>query len=276
MSVLLGKVNNTSDYYKFLNTPDKLYEVKLDSIVKKNYSNRARLKKHEWFILENISTKTCCLNILKNYKGDAEYSQIDSSILKALNKLEYICWVEDNNNFFIQKITSGKCIVKAKAINRTFEVIDVEPFIKIEEIPDAIYIKNEDVLLFKSVSKIKSIFVGIEEISKTATKEEINSFMQNPILNLNFSFDSEKFDNKTLEQIHYAHNFFSNMDEQKKSALMQYIKDNKPEILEGDLIKIENEKDLQYALDSIQQNFYTTPITGEKRIVDTIIDPSNY
>lgn len=276
MSVLLGKIKNTTEYYKFLNTPDDLYEIDIDSIKMKSYSNRERTRSKEWFQIENFSKSSFCIKLFNDFKGDAQYNQIDSKILKELNKLEYICWVKNDNQFFIQKITTGKCVVKSKAINKNFLVVDLDPFIKIEEIPDAIYIKDKDYLLFKSIKKIETIFLGINSLAKRATKEEVEMFFKNPMIKYNNSIDYQKLDNKSLEQINYAHKLFSEIEDSKKEKLIEYIKENKPEILDNKQIKIDNEKDLRYALDSIQQNFYTTPVTGEKRIVDAIIDPKNY
>jgi len=39
-----------------------------------------------------------------------------------------------------------------------------------------VYIKNQDTLMFKNLATISSIFKGIDELYKEATKEEVSEF----------------------------------------------------------------------------------------------------
>ena len=55
MSVLLGKVKQKKNYYKFLNTPNDLYVVNTNINNRQEYNPRANLDDDKWFVLNNFS-----------------------------------------------------------------------------------------------------------------------------------------------------------------------------------------------------------------------------
>ena len=62
----------------------------------------------------------------------------------------------------------------------------------INALPDAVYFKGSDTLVFRNLATISSIFKGIDELYKEATKEEVEQFLDESFIELSNDYGVEK------------------------------------------------------------------------------------
>ena len=77
---------------------------------------------------------------------------------------------------------------KRITLGDTIRLDQGEKSIVINFIPDAIYVKDDDILYFKKLSAISPIFKGIDELYREATEEETKEFLQNDFIVLEDSY----------------------------------------------------------------------------------------
>ncbi|WP_155895255.1 hypothetical protein [Lachnospira multipara] len=83
--------------------------------------------------------------------------------------VEYIMSVQDNVYFF-QRILKHSIMMKKRiTLGDTICLDQGERSIVINSTPDAIYVKDDDILYFKKLSTISPIFKGIDELYREAT-----------------------------------------------------------------------------------------------------------
>ena len=87
------------------------------------------------------------------------------------------------------RLVSKKCIL---CLGEDFEYKADRREIVINTIPDAIYNKNTDVLYFKRLESITSIFRGIDQLYKEATEEETTQFLENDFIQLKQNYNASK------------------------------------------------------------------------------------
>ncbi|WP_027437694.1 hypothetical protein [Lachnospira multipara] len=77
--------------------------------------------------------------------------------------------VQDNVYFF-QRILKHSIMMKKRiTLGDTIRLDQGERSIVINSTPDAIYVKDDDILYFKKLSTISPIFKGIDELYREAT-----------------------------------------------------------------------------------------------------------
>ena len=68
-----------------------------------------------------------------------------------------------------------------------------------------------------------------------------------------------------------AEDILSNLDQHQKDDLFQYISTYDSNLkYDGETFKVRNETDLKNLLYGIEQRYYTTPITQERRVANSI------
>jgi hypothetical protein len=157
-------------------------------------------------------------------------------------------------------------------IGDAFEFKENTKFMVINDIPDAIYLKNQDKLYFKKLTSITSIFKGIEELYKEATEEETREFLEQSFICLDQGFSSEKVKKSNRKRIAMAMDTMKNFNNDEKEKIFDYIKDYCPDLerKKGAFV-VRNDEDLKSILYGIDQRYYTTPVKNEKRIANSII-----
>ena len=264
----------TKDKYKKLFEDDEtLYpEIKDLKAIEDNsfvFDNRTNLSDYEWFRLENFSTKGFATKEIKEKTTSVDYDQATQADAAGI---EYIFELSDETLFF-QKVTRNAFIKKRSfiALGEGFEKKENISLFQINAYPDAIYDRTKDILYFRRLFSITKIFNGINEIYREATDKEVQTFLSEKAFVLTKGFSAEKVKIPNRKKIALVQDTFSKMSEQEQKEMFDYIKEYYSNFkLNDGKAQISNEEDLKNILYGLEERFYTTLITKEKRIANSI------
>lgn len=260
-------------YKKLFEDDNTLYPLlnNLRSIEENSFAfdNRTNLDDFEWYKLENFSSKNYATKEIKEKTSSADY---DLATHADAAGIEYIFELSDETLLF-QKVTRNAFVRKRSFITlgEKFEKKVNIPMFQINAYPDAIYERTKDVLYFRKLFSITKIFNGINEIYREATDTEVQAFLAEKSFSLadGFSVDKVKIPNR--KKIALVQDTFSKMSKQEKKEMFDYIKDYYPNLkLNSGKAQICNEEDLKNILYGLEERFYTTLISKEKRIANSI------
>ena len=140
--------------------------------------------------------------------------------------------------------------------------------------PDAVYFSSLDVLVFRNLAAISSIFKGIDTLFKEATDEDVEKFLSQSFVNLCSGYDRQKVSKPNRKRIALAMDTLSKMSEQERLSILSYINkycEGKLEVNEDDKkVKLSKDEDLKLLIYGIEQRFYTTPFGNEKRLANSV------
>lgn len=235
------------------------------------YNPDHNLDEDSWFKVNHFKDQTFCLDFLKINFDPKEYQSIEKN---EFSEISYLCSIQ-NGNYFFQKITPS--LFLKKKILSFGESVDIEKSngrIIINNIPDAIYIESEDQLIFKSISSISSIFPGIDELYKEATHEQVEEFLQQPFIKKTPNFNAVNVSKPNRKRIALALETLAKLSEADRDEIFSYIDlycNGKLSIdLKDKCCVISNDEELKNLIYGIEQRFYTTPFSKEKRLANSV------
>lgn len=275
MDFLLAKLRgNDGTFRKVLSNETIYIDIPLfdDS---RTYNDEIKLRDNEWFKIDSFTKKPYAPLLIREPFNAAAWSQIGRN---DYEKIDYIVSVQDNSNLFIfQNITSSFVYKRQRFISMDEQpsLLNKDHLIIIHENPDAYYIKDIDCLYFQRLSKITSVFQGINELYKEATNDEVEQLLKLDILNVSADFTKNKVKTANRRRIREAMDKYNQFSEMQKEALPAYFTKYCPNInIIDSQISIEDEKTLTMFLNGLNQRYYTTEISNEKRLalsVDNIV-----
>lgn len=272
MDHLIAKVKGHQEKRIFKLVSDKaVFDMSTENMQLVNYEPDHNLDEEAWFQIENFSEKPFCINFLKNKFVSSEYNDIPAD---KFNEIAYLCAIQ-KENFLFQKIT--RSLYVTRKMLRFGEKVSIEEDTKrlfIKNIPDAIYIKKTDTLVFRNLATISSIFKGIDELYKEATKEEVIDFLKQPFIKLRQGYCEDKVSKPNRKRIALAMSSLSKMSITETTQLVSYINGYSSDKLNFDPTKryfdVKSDDELKHLLYGIGQQFYTTIIGEEKRLANSI------
>lgn len=263
MNKLLGKINKKGRgvlYKKFISNLI-VYEIP-DFTQGIKYTPTYKLENNEWFYLENFSRTPYCLELLTKEISSVEYDTVEGNDL--LN-VSYLCSIQDDKYYCLQGIKKSQKIYKKKWISFKGEIKN-ENLILINDLPDAIYIKDNDRLYFKALSKINNIFNGINELYREATEDEVNDFLRSDYIKVDEVFDKSKIGILDRKNLALAMDEYNKYNAEEKEAVLEEIKENFPEKIDNfGKFEINNMEDFKIILSGLLENTYITR-TGKRKI----------
>ncbi|MFI8711987.1 ATP F0F1 synthase synthase [Brevibacillus brevis] len=271
MNYLVAKTKGVrGEFYKVISDTE-IFSLPEDLVNRVAYDPSYKLEEDEWFTIDNFSEQEFCIDFLKKRFFSTDYNQISVS---EYNKIEYLCAVQGNLYFF-QKI-SDSLLIKKKfiSLSATPVFIQNEPIVIVNKIPDAIYDNNLDVLYFKKLSTISSIFRGIDSLYKEATQSETEQFLQNDFIQLEEGYDASKVKTANRKRIALAMDTLATYSNQDRQSIFAYIKEYCEDLQYDERksnFKLKSEEDLKKLLYGIEQRYYTTMLGGEKRLANSVL-----
>lgn len=239
-----------------------------------DYSPGTTLDTGEWFKIEGFSDKKYAPEITKTNYASVDYNSLQKT---EYQQIDYL-FVLFEKGIYFQNIGKAR-LVKKKGIlsfGEEYSYEDELSVLVVNEYPDAIYISDNDTLYFQRLESITSIFNGISELYREATKPEVDEFLRNDFIALANGFDSSKVKVANRKRIAMAMDTFKKLHEDEKEQIFSYIHDYCPELeTTGKKFHVDSEESLKMVLFGIEQRFYTTPIGGEKRIANSVIPLKN-
>lgn len=269
MACICAKLQDNR-YRKIASTDETIYSNKsIDTSMSMPYRPSALLDEGEWFSIDNASAQPYKIDLLTS-----DYSSVD---FESLSRYEFgnisFIFVQIDNQLCIQKVSKSKLIAKKALVffGESFKYNSDRLEIVINPVPDAIYDKNTDILYFKKLKSITSIFDGIDELYKEATEDEVKAFLNSDFIKLKPGYDASKVKVMNRKRIALAIKVLENLDERSKNNIFKYIKEYCPRLSSSETsFEIGNEEELKLLLFGIDQRFYTTPVGGEKRIANSV------
>lgn len=245
--------------------------VKVDLDVCVPYDPDHNLDEDSWFKIEQFSRQAYCLEILKKEYDSKDYDDLTK---EKFSKIAYLFAVQ-GDNFYFQKVTPS-LFVKRKTLvfGETAELEKSQKRLVINALPDAVYFKVKDTLIFKSLATISSIFKGIDELYKEATKEEVEQFLDESFIELSDNYSVEKVSKPNRKRIGLAMKTLEGLSVDDKTNMLEYIDGYCEQKLKFDQqnqkFEISTDEDLKMLVYGIEQRFYTTPFGKEKRLANSI------
>lgn len=288
MDYLLAKIRGRNGGLSMVLSDKTVFEDIPNFMNARAYDDDYKLQDGEWFVVDEFSSKSYCLDILQNNFNAAEYSNLPK---KLYRKIAYVISVqedEDGNEIYIfQNVTSSLLLSKQKFISfgpfldiavTGFTNTDQASFVNnenilvLKELPDCYYVKAEDKLYFRNLSCITSIFDGINELYNEATDEEVRTLFDLEMVNLGADFGTDKVKIPNRRKIKEALIRYNSFSDEKKQLLPTYVSKYCPTLFDEETQKfnINSEKELTELLNGMNQRYYTTEIDEEKRLANSI------
>jgi len=144
----------------------------------------------------------------------------------------------------------------------------------VNSLPDAIYLKASDTLVFKSLATISSIFKGIDVLYKEATDEEVENFLEEDFIELTDEFTIDKVSKPNRKRVALAMDTLAALPVDDRDKMYSYIHSYCDQKLTfgqaNSKFSITTDNELKYLLYGIEQRFYTTMLGQEKRLANSV------
>lgn len=236
------------------------------------YNPDHNLDEDSWFKIQGFSNQAFCIDLLQKVYDSKDYDDLTKD---NFSKITYLFSVQ-GDDFFFQKITPS-LFVKRKTLvfGEAAELEKSQTRLVINALPDAVYFKAADTLIFKSLATISSIFKGIDELYKEATKEEVEQFLDKSFIELSNDYNVETVSKPNRKRIGLAMATLEAMSDDDKTNMLDYIDGYCGEQKlrfdkENQKFEISNDDELKLLLYGIEQRFYTTPFGHEKRCANSV------
>lgn len=271
MNHLLAKKSRRNGQIVKLMSGENIFELPNDLNNPHVYDTNYKLEDDEWFAITSFSETDYSIGFINNDFNSAEFNQITNA---DYSRLSYLCSYQSNRYYYFQKLS------KSQTVNRKWFQISNEPelqtenpIIIIKDFPDAIYDKTNDILYFKKLTSITTIFSGIGTLYREATEEDTASFLENDFINLTDDYNAERVQKANRKRIAMAMDTFNNFSNAQKTSIYDYIKVYCEDLEfseEDKCFDIGNEQNLKLLMFGIEQRYYTTPIGNEKRVANSV------
>ncbi|PQJ68228.1 ATP F0F1 synthase synthase [Photobacterium angustum] len=273
MDSVLTKVKGRSkkNVFKLLSDETLFEELLVTDDACVEYTPDHNLDEDSWFKIDNFSQQPYCLDILKVDFDSKDYDDLPKAKFKDIAQLYAI----QGNNFYFQKITPSLFVTKKMiAFGEAAELESTEKRLVVNQVADAVYYKAQDKLVFKSLATISSIFKGIDELYKEATKEEVEKFLEEDFIELSDGYDTSKVSKPNRKRIALAMDTLAALPVEERDQMYSYIHSYCEQKLtfdkENSKFEINSDDELKYLLYGIEQRFYTTPLGHEKRLANSV------
>lgn len=271
MDYLIAKIKRMSNpaHYKVL-SEHTTFDFDVDDYSLVEYSPDHNLDEDSLFKISSFKGKEYCLDFLKQEIVSTSFNEIPSDKYK---KVSYLCAIQENSICF-QKVTPSTYL--NRSILKFGENVTIENSddkILINPFPDAVFVPSQNVLVFRNLGTISSIFKGVDALYKEATHEEVNTFLSESFIALSDDYDASKVSKPNRKRIALAIESFAGLQGEEKTQIMDYIHGYCENISYDESEKkfsISNDEELKFLLYGIEQRFYTTILGDEKRLANSI------
>lgn len=255
MNYVIAKIKSKTHEYEKLFSGAELYQMPdgLEGAVE--YQPSRLLEEGEWYKLQEFSTRSFCIDLLKDHFRSTDYPE--ASKVKTM-EIEYICSYQERIYFFQRVFKHNIVMHKRITLGDNVRLDKGERSIVINDNADGIYVKDEDVLYFRKLQTIAPIFKGIEDLYKEATQEETELFLTNDFIELDNSYNADKVKKMNRKRIAMAMDTLNGFDRKQKRRIQG-------------VFTIGSEEDMKYLLWGIEQRYYTTPVTKENRVANSVM-----
>lgn len=270
MDHLFARMKGRIEKYEKILSGKTIYEKPEDIENAVEYDVDYKLEEDEWYAVKSLSKKDFCLQFLGEPIDSTTYAQMKKG---DINQIQYLCAYQSGNEFYFQRAMESRIMRKQKFLDCSgdFKIEETGQGIIINKIPDAIYLRERDILYFKKLETISPIFKGIDKLYREATREEVEKFLDKKFIKLGNNYNVNRVGKANRKRIALAMDTLVKLNKTEKKELFIYTNDYFPGLkYNGKTFEINNEEDLKKLLYGIEQRCYTTPITNEKRVANSV------
>jgi hypothetical protein len=269
---LIARVRNQGNPKIFkLISDEEIFNLNIDTLELVEYSAITLLDEGAWFEISDFLNQPYCIDLLKKPFISAEYNVLPAD---KYNKISYLCSFQ-NDNFYFQKVTPSTYI-KNKRILRFGDAVTIEEDadrLFISDIPDAVYLAENDKLIFRNLATISSMFKGVDTLYKEATHEQVEEFLESDFIKLTNDYTAGKVNKPNRKRIALAIDTLAEMNDKDQGVIFDYIVEYCEDMVfdsNKKSFEIESDSSLKNLLFGIEQRFFTTPVGEEKRVANSI------
>jgi len=271
MKQLLAKTKGKAGKYFKVFKDDHIFELPETLSDAIEYDSDYKLDDEQWFKIKDFTNKEYCDELLKIEFLSTEYNSISQDDYKNIS--HFVSF--DKGVYLYQKVTPYQLLRKRYiALDTSPRIIKSTSIIPIPNFVDACFKKDDNTLYFKKLSRVNTIFKGIDVIYREATDDETKTFLNNDIINLEDDFNSSKVKKANRKRIALAMDALNNFSKPDKKNILKYIGDYCAELKYDEKkskYRISSEDDLKKLLFGIEQRYYTTLVGEEKRVANSIL-----
>lgn len=273
MDHVLAKVKGPrkKPFFKLVSDHTLFEALAIDVAGYVEYNPDHNLDEDSWFKIEQFSQQPFCIDLLQ---GDFDSKDYDDLKKEQFPKIAYLFSVQ-GEDFYFQKITPSLFIRRKTVIfGEAAKVEECDNRLVINSKPDAVYLHALDALVFRNLATISSIFTGIDELYKEATKEEVEQFLDESFIELSNDYDVDRVSKPNRKRIALAMATLAAMSDIDKSNMLSYVDGYCEQKLkfdkENSKFEISTDDDLKLLIYGIEQRFYTTPFGKERRLANSV------
>ncbi len=258
MNHLLAKKKGGKDnFYKILSNKT-IFSTPSDLINTKTYEAKYKLEDDEWFSISDFSKEEYFISFLKKKFISTEYNQIP---VNEYHYIDFLVSVQGSKIYF-QKMLSNQLLEKKWfSIGQSPKLVVGKPIIVINNSADAIYDKTADILYFRKLTSISTIFKGIEVLYREATDKETEDFLKNDFIKLEDGYNAESVKTMNRKRIAIAMETLNKLQPNEKKLMVSYIHDYCPRVnIKEGSFEIKTEDDLKDVLFGIDSEVLHNPI----------------
>jgi hypothetical protein len=271
MDHLLAKTKGRNGHYFTVIADEPIFNFEdyYDDVVP--YTSDYKLEEDECFEIEEFSHKEYCIDFLNADFAPANYIQIQPN---QYQQIEYFCSYQDDLYFF-QRVSPAQFIRrKYFSLSDVPVLVENQPILILNEFPDAIYDKGNDILYFRNLTAISKIFRGIDQLFREATQEETEQFLESSFISMADGYNATSVKTANRKRITSALEKLNSIPPRQRKGVFDYIKEYCPSLQADDVsrnFEIANEEDLKRLIFGIEERYYTTPRGKEKRLANSVI-----
>lgn len=270
MGTLIAKTKGRhGDFFKVLNDDNELFTMPED-IDEQPYNANSLLEEDEWYTINKFSDQLYCPQYLYEPFDTVDFNQLS---LEDYSNIDHLIEFRDGV-FYFQRVPKTQLVQKSYlSVSQAPKILKNRRLISIDTNPVAIYIKKRDVLLFRNLFAITPMFKGIDELYREATQEEIEEFLENDFIELSDDYTAEKIKRANRKRISSAIQSLQGMSKRDRKHMFKYIQEYCPRLPINDeetAFEISDENSLKYLLYGIEERFYTTQRSKEKRLANSV------
>ena len=234
------------------------------------YDPNTLLDEGEWYKISDFRAKTYCLEILRE---DVVSADIPELAKDQFENISYLMSVQ-SGIFLFQRVRPSALLRRKSIVFGDVAVLE-EPSsrIIINPQPDAVFVPEPNVLLFRDLASISPIFSGIDTLYREATDEQVQEFLNNDFTATDLSPTAVSKPNR--KRIALAMDTLTKMSETDREGVFEYIgeySDGKLQFdAESGVFTVATDDELKTLVYGIEQRFYTTVVGSERRLANSIV-----
>ena len=244
---------------------DQLDTEKIDTF---EFDPSYKLEDDEWSYITDFSKGDFFIDLCKEDFSTASLGQIAND---EYDEIQCIVIFQDGQKHF-QRITPSRFVNRKTILDYSGEpkIVEHRKQLEVKLESDAIFITATDTLYFRQIARIKTIFLGIEELAREATQPEVDKFLNHGTIKLQEGYNTHSVGSHNRKRIADIGNKYLNLSSEKQQELIDYAKDKTGINFENGTFKVGSETDLKNLLYAMDERYYYADIYEENRIANSV------